>query len=202
MSFVHLRTHTEYSVVDGILRVDDAVAAAKADRQAACAITDLNNLFGTVKFYSAARKAGVKPLIGCDIWLEPEGDEKQPSRLLLLVQNNAGYLHLCEMLAAAWTGNVHRNQALVTWAWLEKLNGGLMALAGAESGAVGQALLAGDVARAEQLARRLASIFEGGFFIELQRAERRFDEPHVRAAVALAAQLKLPVAAGPMVHKH
>jgi DNA polymerase III subunit alpha len=199
MSFVHLRTHTEYAVVDGILRIDDAVAAARADAQAACAITDLNNLFGAVKFYSAARKAGVKPLIGCDILLEPEsersGDDKQPSRLLLLVQNNEGYLHLCELLAAAWTGNVHRNQALVTWASLEAHNGGLIALSGAEAGLVGHALLAGDAPRAEQAARRLAAIFDGRFFIELQRAQRPFDEPLVRAAVPLAAKLGLPVVA-------
>jgi DNA polymerase III subunit alpha len=195
MSFVHLRTHSEYSVVDGILRIDDAVTAAKSDQQAACAITDLNNLFGAVKFYSAARRAGVKPIIGCDIWLEPNGDEKQPSRLLLLVQNSQGYLHLSKMLAAAWTGNVQRNQALVTWASLEKLSGGLIALAGADLGAVGQALLAGDLLRAEGVATRLAKLFDGRFFVELQRAGRPQDMAHVRAAVPLAAKLSLPVVA-------
>src|SRR5688500_17064168 len=104
MSFVHLRTHTEYSVVDGTLRVDDAVAAAARDHQPACAITDLNNLFGAIKFYTAARKNGVKPIIGCDLWLEPDperGDDKHGSRLLVLVQNQQGYLNLCELLAQA-----------------------------------------------------------------------------------------------------
>ena len=105
MAFVHLRTHTEYSVVDGTLRIDDAVAAAARDGQPACAITDLNNLFGAVKFYTAARKRGVKPIIGCDLWLEPEGNDKQGSRLLVLVQDHGGYLHQCELLARAWTGN-------------------------------------------------------------------------------------------------
>ena len=71
MAFVHLRTHTEYSVVDGTLRVDDAVRAARADQQVALAITDLGNLFGAVKFYRACRSQGVKPLIGVDLWLEP-----------------------------------------------------------------------------------------------------------------------------------
>ncbi len=195
MSFVHLRTHTEFSVVDGTLRIGDAVAAARADGQVACAITDLCNLFGTVKFYSACRAAGVKPLIGCDIWLEPEGAEKQGSRLLLLVQNDAGYLHLCELLARAWTGNTQRAQALVKWAWLEELGAGLLALSGADGGAVGQALLAGDVARAEQLARRLAGAFPQRFFIEVQRAGLAGDEAHVRAAVPLAVRLSLPVVA-------
>ena len=195
MSFVHLRTHTEFSVVDGTLRIDDAVAAARADGQAACAITDLCNLFGAVKFYSAMRAGGVKPIIGCDIWLEPEAGEKQGSRLLLLVQNDAGYLHLCELLARAWTTNTQRAQALVKWAWLDELGGGLLALSGADLGAVGQALLAGDAPRAEQLALRLARIFPQRFFIEVQRAGLATNEAHVRAAVPLAARLSLPVVA-------
>ena len=195
MSFVHLRTHTEFSVVDGTLRIDAAVAAARADGQVACAITDLGNLFGTVKFYSAMRAAGIKPIIGCDLWLEPEAGEKQGSRLLLLVQNDAGYLHLCELLARAWTGNTLRAQALVKWAWLEEMSAGLLALSGADLGAVGQALLAGDAARAEQLAQRLMQAFPQRFFIEVQRAGLASNEAHVRAAVPLAARLGLPVVA-------
>ncbi len=195
MAFVHLRTHTEFSVVDGTLRIDDAVAAARADGQAACAITDLSNLFGAVKFYTACRAGGVKPIIGCDIWLEPEARDKQGSRLLLLVQNDAGYLHLCELLARAWTTNTQRAQALVKWAWLDELGGGLLALSGADLGAVGQALLSGDAARAEQLARRLAQTFPQRFFIEVQRAGLASNEAHVRAAVPLAARLGLPVVA-------
>src|SRR4029453_16440958 len=99
MAFVHLRAHTEYSVVDGTLRIDSAVEAAAADGQGALAITDLGNLFGAVKFYTAARKAGVKPIIGVEVWLEPDGSDKLPTRLLLLAQNRAGYLNLCEMLS-------------------------------------------------------------------------------------------------------
>ena len=195
MSFVHLRTHTEFSVVDGTLRIADAVAAARADSQVACAITDLSNLFGSVKFYSACRAAGVKPIVGSDIWLEPEAGEKQGSRLLLLVQNDAGYLHLCELLARTWTTNTQRAQALIKWAWLDELGGGLLALSGADGGAVGQALLAGDTPRAEQLAQRLAAIFPQRFFIELQRAGLATNEAHVRAAVPLASRLALPVVA-------
>ncbi len=152
MTFIHLRTHTEYSVVDGTLRVDDAVAAAARDGQAACAITDLSNLFGAIKFYTAARKKGVKPIIGCDLWLEPAGGDKQGSRLLVLVQNRQGYLNLCELLARAWSGNTQRAHAFVKWEWFETHGAGLLALSGADGGAVGQALLAGDVERAEALA--------------------------------------------------
>ena len=91
MAFVHLRTHTEYSVVDGTLRIDDAIARGRADGQGALAITDLSNLFGAVKFYSAARRAGVKPIVGADLWLEPDAGERAPSRLVVLVQNRQGY---------------------------------------------------------------------------------------------------------------
>jgi DNA polymerase-3 subunit alpha len=195
MSFVHLRTHTEYSVVDGTLRVDDAVAAAARDGQPACAITDLNNLFGAIKFYSAARKKGVKPILGCDLWLEPLGDEKQGSRLLVLVQSEQGYLNLCELLARAWTTNAQRTQAFVKWEWLDTHGAGLLALSGAESGALGQALLAGDAERAQSLAQRLSRLFPGRFFIEVQRAGLASNERHLRAAVPLASALRIPVVA-------
>jgi DNA polymerase III subunit alpha len=195
MTFVHLRTHTEFSVADGTLRIDDAVAAAAADAQGALAITDLSNLFGAIKLYSAARKKGIKPIIGADLWLEPEGGEKAPSRLVVLVQNRQGYLHLCELLSRAWLLHEQRSQACVKWAWLSELNEGLIALSGAEMGAVGQALSAGDTARAGLLARRLAELFPKRFYIELQRAGFPGNEAHVRAAVPLAARLGLPVVA-------
>ncbi|TMH04653.1 MAG: PHP domain-containing protein, partial [Betaproteobacteria bacterium] len=195
MPFVHLRTHTEFSVVDGTLRIDDAADAARGDRQVALAIADLNNLFGAVKFYKACRGAGVKPILGVDVWMEPEGTEKLPSRLLLLVQNAQGYLNVSELLARAWTRNAQRAQAWVKWEWLEELSGGLIALSGADAGALGAALLAGDTRRAAAVAQRLAELFPGRFYIELQRAAQPSNEAHVRAAVPLAAELKLPVVA-------
>ncbi|CAN5397121.1 DNA polymerase III subunit alpha [soil metagenome] len=194
-AFVHLRTHTEFSVVDGTLRIDDLVEAAADDGQPALAITDLSNLFGAIKFYSAARDAGVKPLIGADVWMEPEGAEKAPSRLLLLVQNTQGYLNLCTLLSRGWVENAQRAQAWLKWDWLQELNGGLLALSGAEYGAVGMALMARDIAKAESLATRLAEIFGSRFYIEVQRAGQAGNEAHVRAAVPLAARLGLPVVA-------
>ena len=113
MDFVHLRTHTEYSVVDGSLRIDELVAAAAADGQGALAITDLSNLFGAIKFYSAARAAGIKPIVGADVWIEPEGADKQPCRLALLVQNATGYRNLCELLSRSWLENAQRAQARI-----------------------------------------------------------------------------------------
>lgn len=197
MAFVHLRTHTEFSVVDGTLRIDELVDAAAGDGQAALAITDLSNLFGGVKFYKEARKAGVKPVIGADVWLEPDtaAGEKQPTRLLLLAQNAAGYHNLCEVLSRAWVTDNLAGKACVRWQSLAELGGDLIVLSGGDLGAVGQALLANDTARAAAIARRLADLFPQRFYIELQRAGLPAHEPHVRAAVPLAAELGLPVVA-------
>jgi DNA polymerase-3 subunit alpha len=195
MAFVHLRSHTEFSVVDGTLRIDDLVAAAANDGQAAVAITDLSNLFGAVKLYSAARKAGVKPIIGADVWLEPDGGDKHPSRLLLLVQTRTGYANLCTLLSRAWTDPQPRAQAWIKWSWLAECGAGLIALSGADLGVVGQALLARDRPRAKLLAQRLATLFPQRFYLELQRAGGATNEAHVRAAVPLAAELGLPVVA-------
>ncbi len=195
--FVHLRIHTEFSVVDGTNRIDEIVQAAAGDQQPALAITDLSNLFATVKFYKEARKAGVKPLIGADVWVQVPGKEAAApaARLLLLVQNRQGYLNLSELLTRAWTRNVLRDQAVIKLEWLEELNQGLIALSGAQGGAVGQALVQGDQERALECALHLARLFPHRFYLELQRAQRPDDERHVAAAVQLAARLKLPVVA-------
>jgi len=199
MSFVHLRTHTEFSVVDGTLRIDAAAAAARDDGQPALAITDLNNLFGAIKFYKACRGAGVQPILGADLIMEPHpghpGGDRQPSRLLLLVQDTRGYLNLCELIARGWVSNAQRAQAWVKWAWLQDLGAGLIALSGADGGAVGQALLAGDDERAAATATGLATLFPGRFYLELQRAGLPGNDEHVRAAATLAARLGLPVVA-------
>jgi DNA polymerase-3 subunit alpha len=195
--FVHLRIHTEFSVVDGTNRIDEIVGAAKDDLQPALAITDLSNLFGTVKFYKQARGKGVKPLIGADLWVAVPGKDAgaPPARLLLLVQDRRGYLNLSELITRAWTKNVVRDQAVVKLEWLQELGDGLIALAGAQSGAVGQALMQGDQARAMECALHFAGIFAHRFYLEVQRAGRADDERHVVATVQLAARLKLPVVA-------
>ncbi|MBU2408369.1 MAG: DNA polymerase III subunit alpha, partial [Gammaproteobacteria bacterium] len=196
--FVHLRLHTEFSVVDGTNRIDEVVKAAASDGQPALAITDLNNLFGAVKFYKEARGKGVKPVLGAEVLLEGMGDDAGAlTRILLLAQNMEGYLHLSELLARAWTQNVGRGQAQAACklAWLEELNGGLIALSGAQAGPLGAPLLQGHAERAAELALRLAGLFPHRFYIELQRAGRSDDEAHVVAAVQLAARLGLPVVA-------
>ncbi|MFI4927380.1 MAG: DNA polymerase III subunit alpha, partial [Burkholderiales bacterium] len=194
--FVHLRLHTEFSVVDGTNRIEEIVKAAAADGQPALGISDLNNLFGAIKFYKEARGAGLKPVIGCELMLQGLGaDPSAISRVILLVQSHRGYLNLCEILARAWIGNVVRAQAVAKLEWLQELGEGLILLAGAQAGAVGQALLQGDESRASELALQLAGLFPHRFYIELQRAGRPDDEAHVSAAVQLAARLNLPVVA-------
>jgi DNA polymerase-3 subunit alpha len=194
--FVHLRLHTEFSVVDGTNRIDEIVKAAAADGQPALAITDLSNLFGAIKFYKEGRKRGVKPLIGAEIWLEGLGkDAAALSRLVLLVQNKQGYLNLSELLARAWTQHGSKAQAAVKLAWLTELNEGLIVLSGAQAGPVGQALVQGDEARAQVAALQLSEIFKQRFYLELQRAGRVEDEAHVLATVQLAARMGLPVVA-------
>src|SRR3990172_1000281 len=118
--FVHLRLHTEFSITDGIVRIADAVARAVADGMPALAVTDLANVFGMVKFYNAARARGVKPIIGCDVWIENELERDKGQRLLLLVQSPKGYLRLCEILSPAWLQNQHRGRAEIKRSWLAK----------------------------------------------------------------------------------
>ncbi|MDH4426937.1 MAG: DNA polymerase III subunit alpha [Acidovorax sp.] len=192
--FVHLRLHTEFSVVDGTNRIDEVAKAAAKDGQPALAITDLNNLFGAIKFYKEARGKGVKPILGAEVFVEGEAGAA-PARFILLVQGRQGYLNLSELLARAWTRNIVKNVAVCTWAWIEELSEGLVALAGAQAGPVGQALLRGDDQGATEVALRMAGIFPHRFYIELQRAGRVDDESHVIAAAQLAARLNLPVVA-------
>ena len=196
--YVHLRLHTEFSVVDGTNRIDDVVAAAALDQQPALAITDLNNLFGAIKFYKAARGAGVKPLVGAELWVEGLSGataKDAATRLLVLVQNSQGYLNLCELLARAWTKNPGKLQNTCRFEWITELNEGLIVLSGAQMGPLGPALLQGDHSRADGVALALATTFPHRFYIELQRAGRVDDEAHVVAAVQLAARLQLPVVA-------
>ena len=193
--FTHLRLHTEFSIADGVMHPADAIAAAKAAGQPALAITDLNAMFGAIKFYKEALKKGIKPLLGCELTLAADG-ALQPARLLLLAATHQGYLNLSELLTrACLQGATDKGQALASWNWLRELAEGLIALSGAQAGPLGQALLHGREEAALDTARRLAAIFPQRFYIEVQRAGRADDEAHIAAAVPLAAQLGLPVVA-------
>ena len=194
--FVHLRMHSEFSVADGIVRLDRAVERAKADGMPALALTDAANLFGMVKFYGAARAAGVKPVIGADVWIQNEADRDKPSRLLLLCASREGYLRLCTLLSRAWLRNQHRARAEIARGWLEEAGtDGLIALSGAAMGDVGLALLADHAEAADAMARAWAKLFPGRYYVELQRAGFPNTEALVSRSVALATREKLPVVA-------
>ncbi|HEX6634657.1 MAG TPA: PHP domain-containing protein, partial [Usitatibacter sp.] len=192
--FVHLRLHTEYSIVDGMARVDEAVAAAAADGMPALAITDLSSLFGAIKFYEAARKQGVQPIVGCDIWLTNERNRDAAHRMLLLARDRAGYLALCDLLTRAHAENHWRGRAEVKREWLQGCEG-LIALSGGEAGDVGAALAAGNATQAEALAREWARDFPDAYYIELQRVDKVRSASAVQAMVNLASRLRIPVVA-------
>ncbi|CAB3684967.1 DNA polymerase III subunit alpha [Trinickia soli] len=194
--FVHLRVHSEFSIADGIVRLDDIVKAAADDGQGALALTDLANAFGLVRFYKEARGKGVKPIAGCDVWVMNPDDRDKPSRLLLLVKDRRGYLNLCELLTKAWLTNQYRGRAELDTQWLDSpLSEGLIALSGAQQGDIGLALAAGNEQAARRHAERWAARFPNAFYIELQRAGQPGGEAYVQQAVALASALKLPVVA-------
>ena len=201
--FVHLRLHSEYSITDGLTRIDEAIAQAAADGQPALAITDLANLFGMVKFYSAARAAGIKPIIGCDVWIgDDDAADKNdgPARLLLLAKNRAGYLRLCELLSAAYLAPRRHGRAEITRLQLgHGDNSGLMALSGGPLGDVGQMLAAGKLDQADVRAQVWAGLFPDAYYIEVQRPGGKdgaaASEVLVAASVDLAARLGLPLVA-------
>src|SRR3954471_2457538 len=120
-SFVHLRVHSEFSIVDGLVRIDDIVAAAAKDQQPALAITDLANMFCMVRFYKAARGKGIKPVVGVDAWITNDENRDKPFRLLILAKNHTGYLQLCDLLSKAWLTNQYKGRAEIRVEWLEAL---------------------------------------------------------------------------------
>jgi DNA polymerase-3 subunit alpha len=194
IGFVHLHVHSEYSLSDGIVRLNDLVRSAVEQGMPAVALTDLSNLFGIVKFYREAVAAGIKPIIGADLWLENPGDTNKPFRLLLLCQNAEGYRALCRLLTRAYLDGQRSGRPCVAREWLSAAPG-LIALSGAQDGDIGQALLSGNVAGAEQLARQYQQWFPGRFYVEIVRTGHPFQEDYNHAAVSLASKLALPVVA-------
>ncbi|MBI4742739.1 MAG: DNA polymerase III subunit alpha [Betaproteobacteria bacterium] len=197
--FVHLRLHSEYSVTDGIVRLDDAIAAAVSNGMPALALTDLVNLFGLVKFYSSARAKGVKPVLGCDVLVANETEPDRPYRLLLLCRSREGYLQLCELLSRAYQAPRVRGRAELTRTTLREVGvSGLIALSGAAGGDVGEALAQGNRDHAAIRAKAWSALFPGAFYLEIQRvhpAGQAQQEALVAATAELAAELLLPLVA-------
>ncbi len=198
-SFVHLRCHSEYSIVDGIVRINDYVKAASADDMPALALTDISNLFGAVKFYKAARKQGIKAIIGADVWLENSKKPQQPTRVLLLAQNDAGYQLLCELLSKAYLENQSRERPELKPEWFEESTDGLILVTGAGESDIGQSLALNNFDLAREQIAYWSSLFPNRFYLEIQRYAKpdnqQKQEVRIQKTLALASELAVPVVA-------
>jgi DNA polymerase III subunit alpha len=213
--FVHLRVHTEYSLVDGTIRIERPEGKSKDDDPAqhhleprfkqlaeqavdlgypAVAVTDAGNLFGMVKFYKAAEAAGLKPVIGADLMFEERRAGEGPERITFLVQDGQGYRNLVALVSRAYTEGQASGGPRARREWLAQASGGLIALCGSRSG-IGRQLLAGHFEAAQAQLAELRALFGDRLYLELNRCGRPEDEPHVRAAVRLARRTGTPVVA-------
>jgi len=193
--FIHLHIHTEFSLIDGIVRIKPLLAKIQSQSSPAVAITDQSNLFGMIKFYKAATSAGIKPIIGTEIFLENPKDKNRPFCLVLLCQNLQGYRNLSILLSKAYHEGQYHGKAIIQLQWLEALSEGLIALSSGLAGDIGQALIAEDRVTAEKEARYWQALFPNRFYIELSRVQAPQEERYIHAAVKLAEKLGLPVVA-------
>ncbi|MFD2192135.1 DNA polymerase III subunit alpha [Pistricoccus aurantiacus] len=195
MSFVHLRVHTEYSLIDGLVRLKPLVKRSAALGLPALAVTDEANLFGLVKAYKAAQGTGLKPVIGADFWLDNPGDEGRPYRLTLLAMNNQGYRNLTELISRCWMEGQRLGRALLKKEWVFAQSEGLIALSGGREGEIGRHLLTDHKTQAQTLLEEWRDHFPGRFYLELIRTGRPEEEDCLHLSVALAEEMNTPVVA-------
>ena len=193
--FAHLRVHTEYSLVDGLLRVDEYVENLARLGMQAAAVTELHNMFSMVKFYRACLRHGVKPVIGAELSLRGGDDGGKSSRLVLLCQDQVGFRNLTALVTRSFTEGQTRDGPMIAREWLQAHAQGLIALSGARAGAVGQALLDDNQALARRQLDWFLSLFPERFYLELQRTGRQGEDHYLEGALALAAEFDAPVAA-------
>ncbi len=187
--FVHLRVHSEFSIADGLVKVNDLADAVRQHGMPAVGLTDQGNLFGLVKFYKACVSAGVKPLIGADITC---ADEQDAHGVTLFAMNQVGYKNLMALVSDAYLG---ADRGMVTYPQLAARQEGLLALSGGIRGDVGQLLAKGDLAGAQARARRWTELFDDRYYLELSRTGRQGEEIYITQALAVASELNLPVVA-------
>ena len=172
--FVHLHLHTEYSLLDGACRIDRVLEYAKSLGQPAMAITDHGVMYGCVQFYKAAKKAGIKPIIGCEVYVATRTRFDKVNRidgnnhLILLCKNETGYKNLIKMVSAGFTEGFY-SKPRIDKQLLEKYHDGLICLSACLAGEIPKALLAGDYDRARQTALWYRDLFGAeNYYIELQ----------------------------------
>ena len=194
-SFIHLRVHTEYSLVDGLVRVKPLMSALAEDAMPAVALTDQSNLFAMVKFIRAALDAGIKPLIGVDALVRHGDDQEAPFQMVLLAQNKTGYLNISQLISKSYLEGQHRGVPIIQAEWIEQHAEGVIALSGGRMGDIGRALLAGQGDLAKRRLANWISCFKDRFYIELQRTGRENEEAYIAEAVELAIEHDVPVVA-------
>ncbi|HEX9405129.1 MAG TPA: DNA polymerase III subunit alpha [Steroidobacteraceae bacterium] len=185
--FVHLRLHTEYSLVDGIVRVPELMAAVSSAGMPAVALTDQSNLFAMVKFYKEALAAGVKPLIGVDAWIREVGERAPPSRAVFLCQNLAGYRHLTQLVTRSFLEGQHRGAPMLERSWLQSdVLQGLIVLSGGAEGDIGQAIARGRDDEAARCLTRWQELCGDRFYLEVQRTGRAGEDAYADAVIDLS----------------
>ena len=193
--FVHLRLHSEYSLVDGLVRIKPLAKKAAEIGMPAVALTDFNNFFGLIKFYKASQAAGVKPILGADVLVLDEDGEGSPTQLVLLIADQAGYKNLTNLISKAYQHGQRMGVPTIKRSWLQKFSKGLIALSGGRGGEIGVALVSGRSAEAEALLLEYMDLFPSRFYLELQRTGRPGEEDYLHAAVDLASKFSCPVVA-------
>ncbi|MDE0507752.1 MAG: DNA polymerase III subunit alpha, partial [Gammaproteobacteria bacterium] len=193
-TFIHLRLHTEFSVSDGLVAIDPLIASLRESRMPAVAVTDLANLFSLIKFYQAARRAGIKPICGCDLRVVDE-ESGHASQLALLVRNETGYRNLINLISDLYVGNEPGAEIQTGKRHLAEYCEGLIALSGAQQSDIAAALLAGKRDLARQMLESWQELFPQAFYLELQRLGKTGEEDYIDAALELARECACPVVA-------
>ncbi len=193
--FVHLHLHSEYSLVDGLVRIKPLAKAVVEAEMPAVAVTDHSNLFCLVRFYKAAQGAGIKPIVGSELAVRNPADPTKPHRLVLLVHEERGYTALTRLISRAYLEGQQDGLAQVERAWVLEAADGLIALSGGAGGDVQRALLSGYQDQAERLLDDWLSAFGDRYYLELTRTGRDDEERCVEASVELALAKAVPVVA-------
>ena len=193
--FVHLHVHSEYSLQDSTVRLKPLIAEVRERGMGAVALTDLNNMFAVVKHFKAATAMGVKPIFGADVWIRHPERKDQLSRLVLLCQNDQGYLNLKKLVSRAYLEGQSADRATIDIDWLRESSDGLIALSACLDGDIGLALRAQNSELAESCLRQWLQLFEQRFFLEIQRTGRPREEAYIAQAIAWSESLQVPLVA-------
>lgn len=193
--FVHLRLHSEYSLVDGLVRLKPLAQKVAELKMPAVALTDFNNFFGLVKFYKACQSNGIKPILGSEVIIQDDVEETGGSQLVLLICNDIGYKNLTELISRAYQEGQKQSTPTVKLEWLEGHSDGLIALSGGRLGEIGIALISGRKSDAENSLARLMRLFPQRFYLELQRTARQDEEDYLHSVIDLSANFDCPVVA-------